>query len=176
MRVLSLSAIYPEHFSREQLLRSEIADEYNIINKPGDRLTEINLTRLAFFLESLRSKLTKRFKKDTPIYISSGFRSEELNNHKRIRGSKTSYHTLGLAADITVRGMSSLDLARFVRDNMVEEGFDQVINEYNAWVHVSIAKEPGRPRSECLTAFKLNKKTKYAIGLSDAQTVANLHG
>ena len=43
-----------------------------------------------------------------PIYITSGYRCLEYN--QKVGGIKSSYHLLGLAADIQVEGESALDL------------------------------------------------------------------
>jgi uncharacterized protein YcbK (DUF882 family) len=43
-----------------------------------------------------------------PVYITSGYRCSEYN--QKVGGIKSSYHLLGLAADIQVKGESALDL------------------------------------------------------------------
>jgi uncharacterized protein YcbK (DUF882 family) len=43
-----------------------------------------------------------------PIYITSGYRCSEYN--QKVGGIKSSYHLLGLAADIKIEGVSALDL------------------------------------------------------------------
>jgi uncharacterized protein YcbK (DUF882 family) len=43
-----------------------------------------------------------------PIYITSGYRCLEYN--QKVGGIKSSYHLLGLAADIKIEGVSALDL------------------------------------------------------------------
>jgi uncharacterized protein YcbK (DUF882 family) len=43
-----------------------------------------------------------------PIYITSGYRCAEYN--QKVGGIKSSYHLLGLAADIKIEGVSALDL------------------------------------------------------------------
>jgi uncharacterized protein YcbK (DUF882 family) len=46
-----------------------------------------------------------------PIYITSGYRCLEYN--QKVGGIKSSYHLLGLAADIQVEGVSALDLLEY---------------------------------------------------------------
>jgi uncharacterized protein YcbK (DUF882 family) len=43
-----------------------------------------------------------------PVYITSGYRCAEYN--QKVGGIKSSYHLLGLAADIKIEGVSALDL------------------------------------------------------------------
>jgi uncharacterized protein YcbK (DUF882 family) len=43
-----------------------------------------------------------------PLYITSGYRCTEYN--QKVGGIKSSYHLLGLAADIKIEGVSALDL------------------------------------------------------------------
>jgi uncharacterized protein YcbK (DUF882 family) len=47
-----------------------------------------------------------------PIYITSGYRCSEYN--QKVGGIKSSYHLLGLAADIKIEGVSALDLLEYV--------------------------------------------------------------
>ena len=46
-----------------------------------------------------------------PIYITSGYRCAEYN--QKVGGIKSSYHLLGLAADIKIEGVSALDLLEY---------------------------------------------------------------
>jgi len=92
---------------------------------------------------------------NTPIKISSGFRSAQLN--KMIKGSSTSQHCKGEAMDIKI-GAKGFD---FIKDKLE---FDQLIwefgNEENPqWVHVSYSK---RNRKQVLKATKKNGKTIYS--------------
>lgn len=46
-----------------------------------------------------------------PVYITSGYRCPEFN--LKVGGIKTSYHLLGLAADVRVEGMSVFELLEY---------------------------------------------------------------
>lgn len=100
-----------------------------------------------------------------PVRISSGFRSPALN--KAIKGSPTSQHVYGLAADIEIPDVDNCDLAAWIADNLI---FDQLILEFHihedgpnsGWVHVSYCADN---REEILTANKVNGKTVYSRGL-----------
>src|SRR5690606_13785286 len=69
----------------------------------------------------------------TPVLVNSGFRSAAVN--KAVGGAATSQHRLGQAADIRVNGMTSAQLARRIAEMGLP--FDQLIEEFGRWVHVS---------------------------------------
>lgn len=150
----------PPHFTLEELTASQTAVRNGIDNSPDDKQLA-NLTRLAWFLETLRGKLRAYYKRNLFIIVSSGLRCEELN--LVIGGSKTSAHMKGLAADITVPGLTPLEVAKFIANHMADEGFDQVIHEFERWVHVGLCT--GLPRYQELTAVRENGKTVYKRGL-----------
>lgn len=151
---------FPPHFSLEELTRSQTATRNEIDNSP-DETQLSNIVRLAWFLESLRMRLRMNLGKRLIVIVSSGFRCPELN--LIIGGSKTSTHMKGLAADITCPGLTPLELAEFIRDNMADEGYDQVIHEFGRWVHVGLSEK--LPRYQDLTALKEDGKTVYKNGL-----------
>lgn len=151
---------FPPHFSLEELTRSQTAARHGIDNTPNEQ-EKSNLLRLAWFLESLRSRLRMIHGGSIYITVSSGFRCEELNS--KIGGSKTSAHMIGLAADINCPRLTPLELSQFISKNMADEGFDQVIHEFERWVHIGLCE--GNPRYQELTAVKENGKTIYKKGL-----------
>ena len=115
-----------EHFSLEELTKT---------NQPFDNTPNIeqitNLKTLAnTVLEPLRIKFGK------PIIVNSGFRSDEVND--AVKGSKTSQHLSGQAADITSSNNKELwDIAtQMVKDGDITVG--QLIDEYDLkWIHIS---------------------------------------
>ena len=91
---------------------------------------------------------------NTPIQISSGFRSVQIN--KMIGGSATSQHTKGEAMDLQINAKGF----HFIKDKLE---FDQLIWEFGndeqpSWVHVSFSS---RNRKQVLKASKKNGKTIY---------------
>lgn len=117
-----------EHFSLEELTRSETAQRYKIDNTPTAEQVE-NLRQLAInVLEPARLAY------GAAVSVSSGFRSAVLN--RRIKGAKTSQHLRGQAADLQCRELRRLYLI------IKEQGnFDQLLFETNSsgaqWIHVS---------------------------------------
>lgn len=93
-----------------------------------------------------------------PVLVNSAFRSERVN--RAVGGTATSQHRFGQAADIRVDGMRSRDLAQRIID--LKLPFDQVIEEFGNWVHVSYGP---RQRRQVLTAVKDKGRTVYESGL-----------
>jgi len=142
------------HFTLEELVFSQTAARLGIDNTP-EAETLSNLRGLSNFLEAIRDKIKK------PIYISSGYRSKDLN--KKIGGSKTSAHMSGLAADIVSPSYGTpSELAEVIVALDLE--FDQLILEFGKWVHVSVAE---KPRGEMLTAINTANGVQYKSGLID---------
>ena len=126
------------NFSISELIYSDTAIKHNINNMPDlDSLD--NLLNLIFYcLQPIRDKLKK------PIIISSGYRCAILN--KLVGGVTKSQHTKGQAVDFHVSGMQVRQVIDFIKDNRFE--YDQLINEYDKWVHISYNK--GRNRRQVL--------------------------
>lgn len=77
---------------------------------------------------------------DKPIIITSGFRSLALN--RLVGGAANSQHCLGCAADFHIKGMKIDEIIDFIQKSDIE--FDQLINEYDKWVHISFVKGKNR--------------------------------
>ncbi len=145
------------HFTLAELTVSQTAARRGIRNAPvGTALA--NLQRLALFLEQVRRVLL-----NSPILVSSGYRSQALNN--LIGGAYNSAHTRGLAVDfIAPRFGTPKQIVAAIRDSSLQ--FDQVIHE-GTWVHLAIAEESKMPRREVLTAvFRGGMPTQYLKGLA----------
>lgn len=143
---------YPPNISRNELLFSQTAIQYDIDNEPENDEIEHNLIRTAWQLQLLREEIGQ------PIIINSGYRSSHLN--RVIGGSKTSAHMKGLAADIRTLHYTPLELARIAAETLKD--YDQIIHEFGRWVHIGFADAP---RGQLLTAMKENNKTVYKHGL-----------
>ena len=122
-----------QHFSLEEMTKSQTASRKGINNTPGEKEIE-NLKQLCeHVLEYIRVRFGK------PITVNSGYRGPALN--KAIGGAKNSQHMTGQAADIEIVGVDNKVLFSWIKDNME---FDQLILEYykegipdSGWVHVS---------------------------------------
>jgi zinc D-Ala-D-Ala carboxypeptidase len=149
--------VISDHVSLKEATRSNTAERLGINNFPdSDTLLTMKITAENIF-EPLRKKIGE------PIYITSFYRSPELN--KTIGGSSKSQHCLGEAIDIddVYSNASNADFFNYIKDYLE---FDQLIwefgDDYNpAWVHVSYSL--GENRMRILRAIKENNKTKYIL-------------
>jgi hypothetical protein len=136
------------HFTLEELYASEIADRLGIDNMPDDPEVLNNIKFLADNLEKVRSILGK------PIYINSAYRCPLVN---ATLGSKsTSAHIKGLAADLVCPtfGSPSDIIIRIMGSDIV---YDQLILEFDRWVHIAFSKE--NPRKQNLIIDKSGTRT-----------------
>lgn len=138
-------------FSLHEFTRSEAASRHGREIVPDAAVTEALRKLCVNVLQPLRDATT-------PITITSGYRPAWLN--KLIGGSKTSQHMKGEAADIVAAGYSPRDLCQMIVDLRLP--FDQVINEFDRWTHVSFNAQP---RGQVLTARFKNGGTVYSPGL-----------
>ncbi len=124
----------------------------NMPNVPNEAEVASLRSLAEMILQPLRDALGK------PVRVNSAFRSEAVN--RAVGGTATSQHRLGQAADIRVPGMTSVEVAK----KIVALGlpFDQVIEEFGSWVHVSYGP---RRRRQQLTAVKRSGKTVYVQGI-----------
>lgn len=132
------------HFTLAQLTASEKAKQMGINNHPGTEVVD-SLRRVADCLEQVQNLLGGKIK------INSAYRCAALN---RAVGSKsTSMHMLGLAADIVCPSYGSpLKVAQAVASSNIR--FDQVIHEFDSWVHIGLAPIGHAERRQQLTIDK----------------------
>lgn len=128
-----------EHFTIEELCRSQVAVCLGIDNEPRREDIIANLKRLAFHtLEAVRI-----LNDNKPITITSGYRCKELN--RAVGGVATSQHQNGCAADFVV---GSAEENRRLFDKIKSSGsvpFDQLILEPKAgWIHISYVEGGNR--------------------------------
>lgn len=93
--------------------------------KDGSELIVVD-SRLVEVLEMIREHYNK------PVIINSAYRTPERNS--RVGGAKYSYHMMGKAADIQVRGVSSKDVAKVASSLMSMGG----VICYTNFVHIDV--------------------------------------
>ena len=138
-----------KNFTLYELLRSEAATRHKIDNSIPLDCWEGSLFRnLILLAETVLQPVRDKF---GLVWITSGYRCEMLNT--LVGGSQTSDHKECLAADILTPGMSNYNLAQWIFENCE---VDQVILEFDDWVHVSVAGvATGEHRQQALTAYHL---------------------
>lgn len=125
-----------KHFTLKELTASSVAKKNGISNIPN-KLEEENLVSL---IDNILDPLREAY--GNPIIINSGFRCKELN--LIVKGSKTSQHMKGLAADIRTK-LNTKEENKKLFDLAIQLNlpFDQLIDEKNfSWVHISYSENP----------------------------------
>lgn len=80
-----------KHFTIQELCKSTVAEERLIDNTPSDVITE----QLTALVDNILDPLRDAY--GSPIFVSSGYRSVQLN--MVVGGVNSSQHRLGQAAD-----------------------------------------------------------------------------
>ena len=120
-----------KHFTMNEMTRSATAKRYGIDNTPGDEEKACLKALVEKVLDPLREAW------GAPIIVDSGYRCGRLN--KIVKGSSTSQHLLGQAADIhTVKDTPAENKKLFQLIQKLRLPYDQLIDEYGYnWIHVS---------------------------------------
>ena len=125
------------NFSLSEFTASQICERKGWDNTPSPEILN-NLKFLAEKLEDVRVLLRN------PMLVSSGYRSRSLNAHLGSRD--TSSHIKGLAVDFISPSFGSPEaIVKAIVESDIQ--YDQVILEFNRWVHLSFAKESPRLQS-----------------------------
>ena len=116
-----------KYFSLAECIRSRKAKALGLSNQPSREIVE----RLKVFLRKVMDPIRELF--GVPISPSSVYRTWPVNT--AVGGSATSQHPEGEACDFNVTGLSVREVMR----RIIAAGipFDQLIDEYGSWVHIS---------------------------------------
>ena len=145
-----------ENFNLRELTKSQVAERKGLPNNPSSD----HIDALKKLCESVLQPIRNHY--DSPVIISSGYRSGELS--LAIGSSFKSQHCKGQAADLEVIGVDNKELGMWIKNNI---DYDQLILEFykegeptSGWIHVSyVGKEN---RKSTLIAYKdAEGKTQY---------------
>ena len=120
-----------KYFTIKELCKSSTAQQKGIDNTPNSEIVK----NLELLVDNILDPLREKYGK--PIRVNGGYRCPALN--QAVKGSKTSQHLQGLAADITA-GSCSENKKLFDLIISLNLPFDQLIDEQKfKWVHVSFS-------------------------------------
>jgi hypothetical protein len=152
-----------EHITYKEAVFSDTALRKGIDNTPSEaQLQNMQILAECVF-EPLRAALGNR-----SIYISSFFRSLQLNHALSTKASKNSQHmanngaAMDLDNDRIITGPTNREIFDYILNNLI---FDQLIlefpdqNEHPSWVHVSYNIDNNR--MQVLKSIRVNGKVKY---------------
>lgn len=151
-----------KNLSLSECLRSDTAKRLGIKNEPHEDWVIENLKAIA---EQVFQPCRDNF--GVPLFVSSGYRSPELN--AAIGGSRRSAHLEGSALDIDADvfgGCTNREVFEYIKECL---DFDTLIWEFGDennpdWVHVAYVRD-GSNRKRCLKAVHLpkGKGTEYQV-------------
>ena len=138
-----------KYFYLEEFTRSDTARRLGIDNTP----TPEHIKNLSDMCVNLLDPLRAAW--GSALIVSSGYRGYKLN--AAVKGSKTSAHCYGLAADIIPSDTNEMeDFKIFLPMLLNKSGlpYDQYIDETNLngneWVHIGYKDRKGRQRKQNL--------------------------
>ena len=134
------------YFTLAEFVRSNTAKKKGIDNTPSFEVVE----HLSELVETVLDPLRAAY--GMPIRVSSGYRCPELN--KAVKGSATSVHQIGFAADLQTGG-SFTKFRDFVVEWFRKTGtkFDQLLLEKDSatgerWIHIGLYNNAGQQRGQ----------------------------
>lgn len=141
-------------FDLSEFTRSSTATRQGLDNTPTPEALEALRGLVAMILDPLREE-------EGPVRITSGYRAPAVN--AAIRGSRTSQHMKGEAADLKlVRSHNAERVAALLA--AMELPVDQCIwyePDVGGHVHVSF-RQDGQQRGQFLRCFRENGRKRYA--------------
>lgn len=149
-----------KNFHLSELLHSNTAVRLGLKNIPSQDHQANLITACHALFQPMREALGQS------VLISSGYRSPAVN--KAVGGSATSAHSVGYAIDfISPKFGTPREIATFLAKELPARGikFDQIILEFDSWVHIGFKTRDGRQRNEVLTAKKVAGVTRYFQGV-----------
>ena len=145
-----------QYFTFSELTKSSTADKLGIDNTPKEEYIKDNITELIEVLDGVREAWTVKCEKECwgnpAIIVNCGYRCDALN--EAVKGSKTSAHSIGAAADIEPKNQKNKEFFRFLEEYLLDNHipFDQLVsekpdkNDVPSWIHIGLKNRQGKQR------------------------------
>lgn len=118
------------HFSFEEMTKTSKPIS-NHITDANNFFVMFNLARLcSLILEPLRIELRK------PLIINSGYRNKAVN--LAVGGVSNSYHTKGLACDISTENWTIYDFQKVSNWRLVHSDLVREFINHNSYIHIAL--------------------------------------
>lgn len=138
-----------EHFTLEELTRSDYANEHGLSNTANEYVEKNLMMLCVLILEPLRMTLNRA------VIINSGYRSKDVN--AGVGGVPSSHHLLGLAADIHFHSETELKEMLSVLKRNKHLDLALVERSKNAkWLHVQLPRPNATPRHRISSVYVSN--------------------
>jgi len=134
-------------FTRRECTRSDNAARHGIENEPN----AIQWQAIIYLMTNVMDRIRELC--NAAIRPSSVFRNPKVN--ELAGGSENSDHMKGQACDFLPIGWTVRDTMKVIIANNIV--FDQLIDEFGAWVHISV-REKGVNRGQILQYRRVNGK------------------
>ena len=142
------------NFTLGELLKSRTASKKGIDNSPSPEHIE-NLRNTCIALQGARRILGHK-----SMTVTSGYRCLALN--RALGSSDNSYHTTGHAADVKVKGVPLIDVAKALAEvPLIDKVILEEMESGRKWVHVQISKAGEIPRQQWFVATDETGKVEY---------------
>lgn len=122
------------NFKISEFINSDTAIKNKINNMPDINSLDNILDLIINCMQPARELF------NLPIVVTSGYRCQKLN--KLVGGSINSQHLNGCAADFIIKNMKPVEIIERIKSSNI--CYDQLINEYDKWVHISYSKNNNR--------------------------------
>lgn len=126
-----------KYFTFDELLRSQIAAQRDIINEPFAYNEVDAYNNLETLVDKLLDPIREKFA--TPIIVTSGYRCERLN--ELVKGAPNSQHRKGQAVDFVFQGFSKREMLAAFFEIFDDFNFDQMIfYRKRGFIHISYVR------------------------------------
>jgi Peptidase M15 len=161
------------NFKFYELIRSETADRRRI-NNTFEKVEE--LRSAVYLCRNVLQAVRNQFGRFSPNSVYRGQELERAIKKKRKDWISKSQHTRGQACDIEIPGLSTIDLATWVSENLefdqvICECFNQANGPNSGWVHVSLVPPGMEDNRKKLLSYVMDPdkgKYVYVNGLSES--------
>ena len=117
-----------KYFTYNEMIDSDYAKRHKLDNTPNSIELE-RLKQTAQAMDNVRILL------NVPVIVKSGFRSLLVN--RGIGSSDNSQHRRGEAVDFVTHKLTPRQIVEMIIESNIQ--YDQLILEYDAWVHISFS-------------------------------------
>lgn len=133
-----------KYFNYQELFRSQAALDNDIVNMPSVWQQKEVYSNLWELVENLLDPIREKFA--TPMIITSGYRTEKVN--ELVGGRVNSQHMKGEAVDFYFAGFSKKEMAAAFFEIAENFDFDQLIYyKKKGFIHISYKENNNRHQS-----------------------------